>query len=128
MELLSKDRGLSGRQKQIHPLLEGDKGDTGDQGLPVEDGADGVSGGEIVACTVVGPDNYYQTKIATASCPFGKVAVGGGYQISDAFRKVILSYPSADNVWTVKAVTDGHYSGYVWRFQAYVICIDAPTP
>jgi hypothetical protein len=56
---------------------KGDKGDTGTQGPP------GLSGLERVYVSGVG-NNSNSPKNTVATCPAGKVAVGGGYDISGA--------------------------------------------
>ena len=80
---------------------KGDKGDKGDQGAP------GLSGVEIAvgASKTVSPNNYAG---ASATCPSGKVAIGGGFT-SGARADVIHSYrdPYDARVWWVGVWNDG---------------------
>lgn len=63
------------------PGAAGDKGDTGAAG---QNGTNGVSGYEVIAKEVVLPA---ATEVAvSATCPEGKVAIGGGYKVDGANR------------------------------------------
>ena len=67
------------------------------------------------------------TKTATASCPAGKVAVGGGYLASTVAADqgeltVWANRPTSDTVWSVSAAVDSGPS-IVWSLQAFVVCL-----
>ncbi|MQB00537.1 MAG: hypothetical protein GEU78_09640 [Actinobacteria bacterium] len=64
----------------------GEDGQDGDDGAP---GADGVSGYEVVANEVTWEANS-TGNVTTATCPDGKVAVGGGFDSDDADAPVAL--------------------------------------
>jgi hypothetical protein len=108
-------RGATGPQGERGPV--GPKGDTG---------AAGATGFEVVTATVsVGPgdSDYYDGTLATATCPVGKRAVGGGFDENTVSANMRVSYskPSADGrSWTV----------YFWNSDvgarngdAYVVCV-----
>jgi hypothetical protein len=59
------------------------------------------------------------------------VAVGGGFlvsNLSDDEAVITSSYPSADNIWTATATVQDTSGDTSFSLQAYVICIDDPTP
>jgi hypothetical protein len=71
---------------------------------------------------------YDESATATADCPSGKKALGGGYLIEDWYGyeeesgpASIASYPSDDDTWTVTGRNYGLYH-YEWWIRAYVIC------
>jgi hypothetical protein len=70
----------------------------------------------------------YSLTTATADCPSGKKALGGGYLITavDSYYCAIpamASYPSDGDTWTVTG-NEGieSYCSGGWSIQAYVIC------
>jgi hypothetical protein len=70
----------------------------------------------------------YSLATATADCPSGKKALGGGYLITavDSYCTVsaMASYPSDGDTWTVTGM-EGMYISHCyesWSIQAYVIC------
>jgi hypothetical protein len=94
-------------------------GPTGPQGPP---GPPGVSGREQVAAetalTNAGP------KTATATCPAGKKALGGGVEISGAGRNRITvteNKPSGDNAWEGEAF-EAVATGATWKLVVHAIC------
>ena len=105
---------------------KGDKGDKGDQGDPGEDG--GASGWErVVGIAVVSSETWPRTATATADCPSGKKALGGGYVITtvDSYCTVspMASYPSDGDTWTVTGrESDFSHCYESWSIQVYVIC------
>ena len=73
----------------------------------------------------MGP-NGTSPKTATASCPAGEVALGGGGIMANGGSGTIAlnaSYPSSDTVWTM--VADRQSGSGNWSLQAYVICATA---
>jgi hypothetical protein len=65
-------------------------------------------------------NNNTSPKTATATCPVGTKAIGGGGLISGVSAGITTSYPSSDTVWTV---TGEKLSGNPsWSLQAFVIC------
>lgn len=86
----------------------GTDGAQGTQGLPGAPGASGISGLEIVKSGV-------GTASATATCPAGKLAIGGGFSIGAS--AAAASYPSADmQSWNVVSAT------LATIVQAYAVC------
>jgi hypothetical protein len=92
-------------------------------GLP---GTPGVSGLETVKTTL---NNVTTTTdlLATASCPAGKLVLGGGAEILNRFNvnnRIYLkaSFPSGPTGWSaVAAVIEGADSG-LFSFTVYAIC------
>ncbi|MEV3986513.1 hypothetical protein [Nonomuraea sp. NPDC049758] len=108
-------QGLPGKDGERGP--EGPKGDTGPQGPQGPKGEPGTGGG-VTGATVVSA-NFSHNKSASASCPAGKIATGGGYS-AGANGKTTGSYPTVEGGtpkgWTV--TFDSNASGIV-----YVICV-----
>ena len=74
-----------------------------------------------------------QLKSVTASCPAGKVAIGGGYDVDVAdpttrlALHVVESRPTSDNPptgWLVDAFWVEHLASLVlnWKLSAHVVC------
>ncbi|MGN6217101.1 MAG: hypothetical protein ACTHN7_09130 [Solirubrobacterales bacterium] len=64
---------------------------------------------------------------ATASCPAGKILLGGGGRVVKAGINsplaLVESYPSASNTWKVVGTnTVAGGSGEKFTVQAYVVC------
>jgi Collagen triple helix repeat (20 copies) len=101
---------------------DGATGPTGPQGPAGPAGA-GVAGYEIVAGTASLDDE--NDKSVSASCPTGKVIVGGGFQVSnvsDSDQVVILSsYPDA-NGWVAVGTIANTAGDTSYSLQAYAIC------
>lgn len=128
-------QGATGAQGDIGPQgLQGPQGDTGSQGPQGDTGAtgsNGVSGQEIVFGTA-SPDNE-SAKSVTATCPSGKVLVGGGFlttNVSDASEIVITSsYPSSTTTWTATGDIDNALAvDSSYSLTAYAICVATPAP
>jgi hypothetical protein len=67
------------------------------------------------------PNNGTSPKTVTATCPNGKVVLGGGGRISGAAGlSITASYPSSNTVWTVTA--ERHSGSGNWSVRAYVVC------
>jgi len=108
----------------------GPQGIQGPTGLTGATGADGASGWvRVVGTAVVG--SRYSLATATADCPSGKKALGGGYLITAVNSEysyhcavpAMASYPSDGDTWTVtgmEGMMSDCYEG--WSIQAYVIC------
>lgn len=98
----------------------GSTGATGATGPTGPTGATGLSGYERVQGAVVNTTPL-ASNTATATCPAGKVVVGGGFTMgaNDAF--MTESYPSSTTVWTVKVFTSATFSAY--QLTAYAICV-----
>jgi hypothetical protein len=102
--------------------VQGPKGDKGDQGAVGPQGpAGGLAGVEYVqAPTQVLPANTAQQLVV--SCPFGKVALSGGYWTTgeDPLLAVTFSMPSTSQYgpvgWTVKLVnySSSQRLAFVW--------------
>jgi hypothetical protein len=79
----------------------------------------------IVSSGLVSFASTIRSGTASATCPTGKMALGGGGVVStnDTLDKVrlISSYPSASNKWTaVGSAAVG--KGKTWSIRAYAIC------
>jgi hypothetical protein len=62
----------------------------------------------------------------TASCPGGKLAVGGGGQVTAGDPRepsMTATWPSADNVWSVTYFNVGWYYGMPITVRAWVTCL-----
>jgi hypothetical protein len=122
---LSSDPACVGPQGE--PGAPGEPGDPGDPGLP---GPPGVSGYEVV--TTRAPSNGSASMAASALCPEGKVAIGGGATAqTDGTSRVFLyaTGPAGEedappNGWSAGAQdVDGNsafYTLYVYAICAYV--------
>jgi len=128
-------QGLAGQTGSQGPI--GLTGSPGPAGLP---GSPGISGLEIVtalssANTDIPPNPptiYAMIKNATATCPRGKKAIGGGGQILDPYANnsqssysgnaafITASYPPNDTSWTVAAGSPT--TAFAWQLSAYAIC------
>lgn len=89
--------------------------------------ATGVLGREVVLGTAnTGPAD---TKFATATCPSGKVAVGGGADIigedNDAFLRDSRPDVNSGNaaVWTVEAHEKDTATGGAWTLLPFAVCV-----
>jgi hypothetical protein len=118
-------QGVPGPQGPTGP--KGDPGATGPQGTQGERGLPGVSGYEqITVDEQTDPDVSIFTS-ATATCPIGKVAVGGGGEIlnpTQAGTSVVLdaSRPIGSRTWMAEA----HGLGSIkWTLRVTVICATA---
>jgi Collagen triple helix repeat (20 copies) len=120
---------------QGDPGPQGDQGDPGPQGppgAPGPQGDPGPAGAQLVTGTpVTSAANAARntTVTATATCPAGKVALGGGALVTTtatAKERALLtaSYPSAANTWTaVGVVAIGALgSGKTMTVTAYALC------
>ena len=95
-------------------IPQGPKGDKGDQGPP------GLAAREVVVVSSASDSTDF--KNATATCPAGKVAIGGGAGV-DLFvvASVTASFPSGTDSWRASAL-EPTPSASVWRLTAYVVC------
>jgi hypothetical protein len=93
--------------------------------------AGGVAGLELVQA--FGPIDLAQFKSVTATCPTGKIVIGGGGFTGGGSTVIRDSYASSPSgispgqSWTVlayKPVDDGQS----WRLSVQAICVDQPTP
>jgi hypothetical protein len=83
-----------------------------------------VSGYERVTGTASANDD--NNKTATATCPSGKVVVGGGFVEAGSIpgiAKIGQSQATSDTVWTVFGRGDGINS---WSLQAFAVCVTTP--
>lgn len=104
----------------------GDTGPQGPQGLVGPKGdPGGVAGYAVVTSSPVALDPGFEDS-GTASCPAGKVAVGGGVRAADpTVLALIEAYPSADGSgWNGSA---GEFSdaGSSTTFTVYAVCVTA---
>jgi hypothetical protein len=100
----------------------GQQGPIGPQGLQGERGLPGISGYQIV--TSKSPFSSDTFKSATADCPSGKVAIGGGASGFGSIAGIAVhtSGPSADgSSWTAGA-QEVVSSAATWSVGAYAIC------
>jgi hypothetical protein len=108
------DRGAQG------PI--GPQGPVGPQGLQGERGLPGISGYQIV--TSVSSFSSEGNRSATADCPAGKVAIGGGGRVFGGVDGIALhaSDPSEDGSgWSVGA-HEIVSTASTWSVGTYAIC------
>jgi len=121
------DVGLQGPQGE--PGAQGEQGSQGLQGETGETGAagaPGLAGVEIVeafgATVITSPDN----SSATASCPEGKVVIGGGVGMGQLFGSV--SSQSVEESRPVEGPPQGWFGSLFadvnddWNARVYAIC------
>jgi hypothetical protein len=71
------------------------------------------------------------TKTATASCPAGKIAVGGGAVLNFTTASesgevnIIASRPTSSLIWSATAAVDNTQDVGTWTITAYVVCLTA---
>lgn len=94
-------------------------------------GATGATGpgadGYLRVSGTASGSNETSPKTVTASCPAGKVALGGGFLVTVASGvlaeiTVTESRATADNVWTVTGSEDNDSNVGNWSIQAFVVC------
>ena len=106
------------------PGPAGVNGLDGTQGVPGPTGPAGVSGLQIVAGEASADVSSFRSVVAT--CPSGKVAVGGGFEtsnVSSALNIAITdSYPSSPTEWTASGTTVFTGGDTSYSLRAYVIC------
>jgi len=115
------EEGPQGPQGKVGP--KGDKGDQGDQGDP------GLSGYEMVrsAIDLCIPGSSCQLQ---ATCPAGKTAVSGGYEliyVADASEHIYIKLNRRDTsdggIWQVEVVNRSpgdKFNAWAWAYCAYV--------
>lgn len=99
---------------QIPQGPKGEKGEKGDQG------PSGLSAREVVSAST--PVDSTDFRSITATCPAGKVAIGGGAGV-DLFvvAGVTSSAPSGTDSWRASAI-EFNPSASAWRLTAFVVC------
>jgi hypothetical protein len=86
-----------------------------------------VSGYLRVDGVTDGPDTD-DRKTSTATCTGGRVAIGGGYELTtdvvgdDQNLTVVENRATSNTVWTVTAAEDDLSPTTNWTIQAYVTC------
>jgi hypothetical protein len=105
---------------------QGPQGDTGQQGPQGDTGPAYSIGYQRVSGTTSSTNNT-TPKTATATCPAGKVAVGGGWAstITNGELSTTVSRATSDTVWTVTVYTDNSGDAGNWNLTAHVICVNA---
>lgn len=128
--------------------ITGPAGPPGPQGPPGNDGADGETGpqgpagpqgapGKLTGVERIqlnspqGPEN---SKSLQVFCPSGKVATGGGYNISGDFDNIavtrsdplVAGSPSTPTGWGIRAIKINKSIPHIWQIWGYVLCADAP--
>ena len=88
------------------------------------DAVDGIGAVQIVFASTVA--DTATNKSVTATCPSGKIALGGGFRLtyppgSGGSGQVIHnSYPNTSSSWTVSAGVPP--TSFPWVLSAYVVC------
>ena len=105
-------------------LPAGPAGPAGQQGPAGPQGAPGLAGLEIVSAE--SPSSSDASRQVEATCPAGKVVVGGGAHIWNAPGDVALdeSYPAGTSKWRATA-WEVNATGANWHLMAYAICAAA---
>ncbi|HET8632079.1 MAG TPA: hypothetical protein VFL91_32020, partial [Thermomicrobiales bacterium] len=101
---------------------EGPRGDTGSRG---QQGPSGISGYEVVFAGAMLPRSSYAGDVQhkSVTCPEGKFAIGGGFNISPREGIVVTeSAPASNTTWSFGAVNQS--PGEVGA-GFYVVCVDA---
>jgi hypothetical protein len=89
----------------------------GPQGVP------GVSGFELVTAT--SGSNNTSPKTVTATCPAGKVVLGGGYMTTTVTQASALQNgPVTNATWTVR-VAENQTGTPTWTLNVTVACVTA---
>lgn len=102
----------------------GPMGPTGATGLQGPQGAPGVSGFERVSGEST-PIDDTPGKIAHATCPAGKVVIGGGYAISNTTDTIVprINGPHQDDPTTTWTVIAHRMTGASeWSLRAFALC------
>lgn len=107
--------------------MQGSQGARGSAGTDGSNGTNGFSGYEVVSGSEVVFNNTWNRISATAGCPSGKVAIGGGAQSTNGdYMYMHASYPSdrttsngitSASSWTVEG------EGYNGSMQPYAVCV-----
>ena len=110
---------------------QGAAGPAGPQGVQGSEGPQGLQGpaGGLSGVAIVTsewqrlPGGGGEVRGATAECPTGKVATGGGHQFTaDADVLVVRSGPSSGGTWDVWAVNRSSWST---SLRAFAVCANA---
>jgi hypothetical protein len=101
------------------PGPTGDRGPGGDAGPPGQDGADGVSGYQVLASTSAFDST--SSKTVDATCPTGKVPIGGGFNTSlpNSAASAARSFPTGQR-WHVAVNNIGPAKN--WTLHGFVVC------
>jgi len=84
-------------------------------------GIAGVSGYEQVVAA--SPANTTSTKTITASCPVGKVVLGGGFVASGVTTTAVLGNgPGSPSDWTV-TVRENQTGTPTWTLTVTAVCV-----
>ena len=107
--------------------MTGPLGPTGPQGVAGPAGPTGPQGSAgLSSVQVVNQTSAISgssSKTATATCPSGKVVIGGGVKINNNESELAIqaSYPSAPDAWTGVAREVAFELGS-WSITTYAIC------
>ena len=109
---------------QLQPGPAGPAGPAGPEGPAGPQGAPGLAGLEIVSST--SPASSNPGRMVQASCPAGKVVVGGGGRVAFGESDVALdeSFPVDANTWRVLAY-ELNATAAVWTLTAHAVCASA---
>ncbi|HVS01905.1 MAG TPA: DNRLRE domain-containing protein [Thermoanaerobaculia bacterium] len=108
---------------------DGAPGQDGQDGAPGQDGQDGQDGVSGWERKLGDAGNFGGGKhqAGSATCSVGKKVLGGGVQVTGSNLALVAekvhvssSYPSADNVWSVRLWSSDQTTGYT--FQVFAIC------
>jgi hypothetical protein len=107
-------------------LIAGAGGPAGPPGPPGPAGPSGISGREVVESVgEFGPTDPPARKTIVATCPAGKVVVGGGLGGATLYGVYVMhSYPSSSTAWSVTIGTSTSIGGTAF-YTVYAICVNA---
>ncbi len=77
-----------------------------------------MTGYQLVSTSAAGSGNGVLT--ASAACPSGKVALGGGMNTAYTDLHMVSSYPSAAGTWSVKVAA--HSNNAAYNVTVFAIC------
>lgn len=99
----------------------GPEGPRGEQGLQGVQGVPGMSGYELVQESTTSMDVPSQT--ASAACPAGKLAVGGGATVTPSTAAAITATSAGANGASWTATAQQPAPGTAWQLTVQAVCV-----
>src|SRR5262249_31663640 len=117
-----RDHTLTRADLKRSALVPGPRGPLGPQGPPGARGAPGRSGRQVVEAET--GLSSVSPKGATALCPPGKKALGGGASVNGLGRdrvSITDNAPVGESGWHARAVEIA--AAATWRLRVYAVCV-----